>query len=147
MTFWTLNLLRPADQSSDEYRRLTIGLVWRNWVPPAAILLLPGYRASPEWMTRATSVLNSGSKRSRDRARAIPAPAQYAITRLQQRARILPIAVRDCVGAHEGKRLDGERRIESAHAREGRAAHDEEVGDVPALAVAVDHRGLRIAAH
>src|SRR5262245_63653385 len=66
---------------------------------------------------------------------------------LQQWSGPLPIAIRDRVGAHIGEGLDGERRIEAALGREGRAADDEEVRDIPALAVAVHYRGPGIAAH
>jgi hypothetical protein len=66
---------------------------------------------------------------------------------LQERSGILLVAIHDRIGAHVGERLDRERRIEAAHRREGRAANDEEVWDVPALPVAIHHRGLRIATH
>src|SRR6266849_4279052 len=59
---------------------------------------------------------------------------------LQQRPGALLISVHDRIGAHIGERLDGERRIEAAARWEGRAADDEEVRDVPALAVAVHDR-------
>jgi len=51
---------------------------------------------------------------------------------LQERSGILLVAIHDRIGAHVGERLDRERRIEAAHRREGRAANDEEVWDVPA---------------
>src|SRR4051812_18403575 len=66
---------------------------------------------------------------------------------LDQRAGSLLIAIDDRVGAHKGERLNRQRRIESAHGRMGRAAEDEQVGNIPTLAVAVHHRGLRIASH
>src|SRR5262245_43915883 len=53
---------------------------------------------------------------------------------LEQRSRVLLVAVGDGVGAHIGERLDGQRRIEAAHRREARAADDEQVRNVPALA-------------
>jgi hypothetical protein len=49
--------------------------------------------------------------------------AAFAALRvLQQRARTVLVPVHNCVRAHIGERLDGERRVEAAHAREGRAA-------------------------
>src|SRR5437867_6620931 len=66
---------------------------------------------------------------------------------LRERSGILLVAIHDRIGAHVGERLDRERRIEAAHRWVSRAADDEEVGDVPALAVAVHHRSLRITPH
>src|ERR1700732_331876 len=66
---------------------------------------------------------------------------------LQERSGMILVAIHDRLGAHVGERLDRERWIEAAHRWEGRAADDEEVGDVPALAVAVHHRILWIASH
>src|SRR3982074_2081659 len=66
---------------------------------------------------------------------------------LEQGSRTLFISIRDRVGAHIGERLDRQRWIEAAHRGEGGAADDEEIRDIPALAVAVHHRGLRVAPH
>src|ERR1700691_842668 len=58
------------------------------------------------------------------------------------------VSIDQRVGAHIGQRLDGERRVEAgAHGWEGRAADDEQIRNVPALAVTVHDRILRIAAH
>src|SRR5216684_2493146 len=66
---------------------------------------------------------------------------------LNERAGIFLVAVHDRIGAHVSDRLDRERRVEAAHRREGRAADDEQVRDVPALAVAIHHGSLRIIPH
>src|SRR5215475_1774788 len=74
-------------------------------------------------------------------------PVTYLEQTLQERSRTLPVTVHDRIGAHIGERLDGERRIEPAHARERGAPDDEQVRHIPALPVAIDHGGLRIASH
>src|SRR6185436_9292503 len=43
-----------------------------------------------------------------------------------ERPRLAPVALHDRVGAQVGERLDGERRIETAHRRKRRAADDEQ---------------------
>jgi hypothetical protein len=58
---------------------------------------------------------------------------------LHEWARALTVAVRDRIGGHIGERLDRERRIVARRGREVRAADDEQIGDVPALRVFVDH--------
>ena len=60
---------------------------------------------------------------------------------------LVPVAMHDRVGAHVRERLNGERRVEPAHRREGRTADDEQIRNVPALTVAIHHRCFRIAAH
>ncbi len=69
------------------------------------------------------------------------------IVALNKRAGIFLIAIDDGIGAHVSERLDGERGIEAAHRWKGRAADDEEIGDIPTLALAVDDRSLWIATH
>src|SRR5947207_12504839 len=64
-----------------------------------------------------------------------------------ERSSLVPVAMHDRVGAHIRERLNGERRIEPAHRREGRTADDEQIRNVPALAVAIHHRCFWIAAH
>src|SRR3954454_22426266 len=66
---------------------------------------------------------------------------------LDQRSGIFAVAIHNRVGAHERDGLDRQRGIEAAHRRVGRAAEDEEVGDVPTLAVAIHYRRFRITAH
>src|SRR6185312_4929643 len=50
----------------------------------------------------------------------------------QQRSRIFPVAVDDRIRAHEGERLDGQRRIEARLRRKRRAADHEQIGNIPA---------------
>src|SRR5580700_1277975 len=66
---------------------------------------------------------------------------------LNKSAGALFVAIDDGVGARIGEGLDGERGIEAAHRGKRRAADDEEIGDIPTLAVAVHGRKLGIAAH
>src|ERR1700686_1267866 len=66
---------------------------------------------------------------------------------LHERAGSAFVAFHDGIGAHIGERLDGERGIEAAHRWKGRAANQEEVRNVPGLAVAVHDRSFRVIAH
>src|SRR5262245_47290025 len=87
------------------------------------------------------------SLRERTDCRAEARQSRGRAESLEQRSRILLVAIGDRVGAHIGERLNGERRIKAAHRREARTADDEEVRNIPALAVAVHYRRLGIAAH
>ena len=52
-------------------------------------------------------------------------------------------SVDDRISAHEGERLDREFQIETRHSREGRTADDEEIWNIPALAIAAAERAAR----
>src|ERR1700731_2432930 len=66
---------------------------------------------------------------------------------LYERTGILFVAIHDRISAHVSDRLDRERGIEAAHGWERRAADDEKVRNVPALAVAVHHGSLWVIPH
>ena len=59
--------------------------------------------------------------------------------KLRERSGIFLVPIHDGIGAHVSDCLDRERRIEPAHRGEGRAADDEQVRNVPALAVAIHY--------
>src|SRR5206468_5887356 len=59
---------------------------------------------------------------------------------------VSPLAL-DVVGGTEGDGLDGRGRVDGRGGDEDAAVDQEEVGDVPGPAVAVDDRGVRLVAH
>jgi hypothetical protein len=58
---------------------------------------------------------------------------------LKERPWSFLVAAYDCVRRHICQRLHVQGGVEAANGRVGRATSDEQVGDVPALAVTVDH--------
>src|ERR1051326_398150 len=62
-------------------------------------------------------------------------------------SRVVLVPFYDRIRTHVGKRLNGQRRVETAHRGERGAADDEQVRDIPALAVAIHDRGLWIVSH
>src|SRR5262249_2672207 len=66
---------------------------------------------------------------------------------LHERSWIVFIPLHDRVGGHVGQGLDRKCRVETAHRWERRATDDEEVRNVPTLAVTVHDGSPRITSH
>ena len=58
---------------------------------------------------------------------------------LHESAGAFLVPIHDRVGTHISKRLNGQRWIEAAHRWKCRATDDEQIRNIPALAVAVHH--------
>src|SRR5437667_9488045 len=66
---------------------------------------------------------------------------------LHESAGAFLVPIHDRIGTHISKRLNGQRWIEAAHRWKCRAAEDEQIRNIPALAVAVSDRHLWSTAH